>query len=149
MPRRNIQQQPNPAGTTPQQALVTPVSQPEVLLAVQMQNMVQSLHHECASIRQELGTAQGAISSLETRALTAETRLGRIRKFHYVAIGVIICLSALGAVLLPDVSTLKDMAADRQYAIRHAGHLHGPNGEELPAKEGSNNIAAPAAKPGI
>lgn len=123
MARASSQQQPS-SGVPPEQALVTPATRPEVLLALQHQQATQAIHNECAGIRQDIGALKAEIETLKTSSGTMGTDVGGIKRFHNIVIGVVIGVAAVIGVIWyfmgSKVSTLMEMADERQVEKLHA-----------------------------
>lgn len=121
MARQTNQQQPSQA--TPEQALVTPATRPEVLLALQHQQATQALNGECAAIRQEVGSLDARMIALKTDLTSTSTEVAGIKRVHHIAIGVVAVVSlALGGVwyvVKSKIDTLLMMADERQVFDRH------------------------------
>lgn len=114
-------QPPPPNTATPvDQALVTPANRPEVLLAVQHTQAVQTLHSECASIRQEIGGLQSEVATLKTDKVRLETDISDLKHLRSKLVGGAIVLGLLAAGLItfcwyfigPTWVTVQKMAAE-------------------------------------
>ena len=111
--------QPPPNTATPgDQALVTPSNRPDVLLAVQHTQAMQTLHNECANIRQELGGVQAEIALLKAEKMRLIEELGQLKDLRNQIIGGLVVLGAVIGVawffVAPTWSTLQTMASEYQ-----------------------------------
>jgi hypothetical protein len=122
MARQSNQTQPSQA-TPPEQALVTPATRPEVLLALQHQQAVQAFNSECAGIRQELGSLGARIDALKKDSATNSDDMKAIKRLHHIGIGIFIAVAFLLTVVWyfvgSKVGTLLMMADERQITDLH------------------------------
>ena len=89
---------PNTA-TPGDQALVTPANRPDVLLAIQHTQAVQTLHQECANIRQDLGTIRAEVAALKVSKTALENDIQELKHLRSKIIGGLIVLGLFGATL--------------------------------------------------
>lgn len=114
---------PPDSAVTPEQALGTPVSVPEVLRVLQQQQEQQALVSQIGALRQELGSLQGQLKGMETILKKADEDIEKLKRFHNVVLGIglaiTVLIGGLWYVVGTKVSTLLTMADGQQYLEAH------------------------------